>query len=54
MKNCQNTNLNNQNVVLGDPEEAIKWPIINLSMETMNFYVQEYRYITLNTKLGKM
>ena len=43
MKNGHNTDLNNQNVlVLGTPKKP-----------TMNFYVQGYRDITLNTKLEK-
>ena len=54
MKNCQNTDLNNQNVEFGGPQEARKWPRMNLSMAIMNFYVQEYRDITLNAKLGKI
>ena len=53
MKNGQNTDLNNQNVEFGGPYKARKGTRMNLPMTTTNFYVQEYRDITLNAKLGK-
>ena len=53
-KNGQNTDLNNQNVEFGGPLKASKWPRMNLPMETTNFYVQKYRDITLNRKLGQI
>ena len=54
MKNVQNTDLNNQNVQFWGPLKAKKWPRMNLPMTRTNLYVQEYRDITLNTKLGKI
>ena len=46
MKNGQNTDLNNQN--------ARKGPRMNLPTARTHFYVEEYRDITWNTKLGKI
>ena len=54
MKNGQNTDLNNQNVEFGGPLKPRKWPRMNLPMDTTNFYVQQYRDITLNTNLRKI
>ena len=54
MKNGQNTELNNQNVEFGGPVKTIKGQRMNLTMAITNFYVQEYRYITWNTKFGKI
>ena len=54
MENGQNTDLNNQNVQFGVRYKARKGPQMNLTMATANFYVQEYRDITLKHKvLGK-
>ena len=50
-KNGQNADLNHQNVEFGGP---LKGPRMNFHITTTDFYVQEYRDITLNTKLGKL
>ena len=49
--NCQNTDLNLQNAEFGGPLKKLEDTKMNLPRETTNFYVQEYRDITLNTKL---
>ena len=55
MKNGQNTDLNHQNVEFGGPIKSQKRAKnMKLHRATTNFYVQEYRDITLNTKLGKI
>ena len=49
MKNGQNTYLNNQNVIWGTGKSQ-KRAMNEFTLDTTNFYVQEYRDITLNTK----
>ena len=52
-KNGQNTDLNHQNIEFGGPLKRLTRTKAEFSQATTDFYVQEYRYITLNTKLGK-
>ena len=54
MKNGQNTDLNHQNVEFGGHLKSKKRAKNELPRATTNFYVQEYRDITLNTNLGKI
>ena len=43
-----------ENVEFGGPTKARKGPRKNLPRATTYFYVQEYRDINLNTKLGQI
>ena len=48
-----NKNLTTKMQSLGDPRKARKGARMNLHIATTKYYIQEYRDITLNTKLGK-
>ena len=52
-RNCKNTVLNYQYIEFGWPQKARKYTRKNLPREPTNFYVQDYRDITLTTNLGK-
>ena len=53
IKNGQNTELNNQNVEFGGPLRSQQMAKNEFIHGNNELYVQEYRDITLNTKLGK-